>query len=76
MSLAMEGMELPPEVALQGGHAFYRAGDHELMCDMFVGDVHPPTTSPDDVFTVTSVVPGEKAAGSVADTGCKMVHPT
>jgi branched-chain amino acid transport system substrate-binding protein len=75
MSLAMEGMELPPEVALQGGRAFYRAGDHELMCDIFVGDVHPPTTNPDDVFTVTSVVPGEKAAGSVADTGCKMVHP-
>jgi branched-chain amino acid transport system substrate-binding protein len=75
MSLAMEGLELPPEVALQGGRAFYRAGDHELMCDIFVGDVHPPTTNPDDVFTVTSVVPGEKAAGSVADTGCRMVHP-
>jgi branched-chain amino acid transport system substrate-binding protein len=75
LSLAMEGMELPPEVALQAGKAHYRAGDHELMCDIFVGDVHPPTTGPDDVFTVTSVVPGEKAAGPVSETGCKMVHP-
>jgi branched-chain amino acid transport system substrate-binding protein len=75
LSLAMEGMELPPDVALQGGKAFYRAGDHELMCDIFVGDMHPPTSSPDDVFTVTSVVPGEKAAGPVSETGCKMVHP-
>jgi branched-chain amino acid transport system substrate-binding protein len=76
LSLAMEGLELPPEVALQAGKAYYRAGDHELMCDIFVGDMHPPTTSPDDVFTVTSVVPGEKAAGPVSETGCKMVHPT
>jgi branched-chain amino acid transport system substrate-binding protein len=76
LSLAMEGMELPPDVALQAGKAFYRAGDHELMCDIFVGDMHPPKSGPDDVFTVTSVVSGEKAAGPVADTGCKMVHPT
>jgi branched-chain amino acid transport system substrate-binding protein len=72
----MEGMELPPDVALQAGKAFYRAGDHELMCDIFVGDMHPPKSSPDDVFTVTSVVQGEKAAGPVSETGCKMVHPT
>jgi branched-chain amino acid transport system substrate-binding protein len=76
LSLAMEGMELPPEVALQSGHAFYRAGDHELMCDIFVGDVHPPTgDNPDAVFTATTVMPGEKAAGPVSETGCKMVHP-
>ena len=45
------------------------------MPNIFVGDVHPPSGNPDDVFTVTSLVPGEQAAGSVADTGCKMVHP-
>jgi branched-chain amino acid transport system substrate-binding protein len=76
LSIAMEDMELPPDVALQGGKAFYRAGDHELMCDIFVGDMHPPKSSPDDVFTVTSVVQGEKAAGPVSETGCKMTHPT
>jgi branched-chain amino acid transport system substrate-binding protein len=47
-----------------------------LMSYIFVGDVHPPAGgNPDDVFTIASVVPGEQAAGSVADTGCKMVHP-
>jgi branched-chain amino acid transport system substrate-binding protein len=75
LSLAMEDMELPPDVALQPGKVFYRAGDHELMANIFVGDVHPPTTSPDDVFTVASIVPGEQAAGPVSETGCKMVHP-
>jgi branched-chain amino acid transport system substrate-binding protein len=76
MSLAMEGLVLPPDVALQPGTISYRAGDHQLMSNIFVGDVHPPAGgNPDDVFTVTSLVPGETAAGSVADTGCKMVHP-
>ncbi len=75
LSLAMEGLELPPEVALQPGKVFYRAGDHELMPNIFVGDVHPPKGEPDDVFTANALVPGEQAAGSVADTGCKMTHP-
>jgi branched-chain amino acid transport system substrate-binding protein len=76
LSRAMEDMELPPDVALQPDRAFYRAGDHQLMCDIFVGDVHPPEGgTPDAVFTVTNLIGGEKAAGPVADTGCKMVHP-
>ena len=76
LSLAMEGMELPPDLALSANKAFYRAGDHQLMCDIFIGDVHPPKGgSPDAVFTIGSTVPGEKAAGSVADTGCKMTRP-
>ncbi|MFL5287984.1 MAG: ABC transporter substrate-binding protein [Rhodopila sp.] len=76
LSLAMEDMALPPDVALQPGQIVYRAGDHQLMSNIFVGDVHPPEGgNPDAVFTVTNLMPGEKAAGSVADTGCKMVHP-
>ncbi len=77
MARALEGLELPPEVALSAGKAFYRAGDHQLMADIFVGDMHPPTGgNPDDVFTIGSAVTGETAAGPVEATGCKMVHPT
>jgi len=76
LSLAMEDMELPPDVALQPGPVRYRKGDHELMPNIFVGEVHPAKGSDkDDVFTVAELVPGEKAAGSVEETGCKMVHP-
>jgi branched-chain amino acid transport system substrate-binding protein len=75
LAMAMENMELPPEVALQPGKVFYRAGDHELMPNIFVGEVHPATAT-DDFFTTKSLVPGEQAAGTVAETGCKMVHPT
>ena len=74
---ALEDLELPPEVALQPGKIRYRAGDHELMPNIFVGQVHPAAAGgdPDDVFTVGKLVPGEQAAGTVADTGCHMTFP-
>ena len=75
LSLAMEDMELPPDVALQAGKVIYRKGDHELMPSIFVGQVHPPKSGPDDVFTIEATVPGAQAAGPVEDTGCKMTHP-
>ena len=75
LSIAMEDMELPPDVALQAGKVRYRKGDHELMPSIFVGQVHPPKAGPDDVFTIETAVPGETAAGPVEDTGCKMTHP-
>ena len=75
MSIAMEDMELPPDVALQPGHVRYRKGDHELMPNIFVGQAHPPKGNPDNIFSVETMVPGEEAAGSVEDTGCKMTRP-
>ena len=45
------------------------------MANIFVGQVHPPEGNPDNVFTVEALVPGEQAAGPVADTGCKMTSP-
>jgi branched-chain amino acid transport system substrate-binding protein len=76
LAAALEDFELPPDVALQPGKVIYRAGDHELMPNIFVGDVHPSKGDPSDVFTVSELVPGEQAAGSVADTGCVMTRPT
>jgi len=76
LAVAMEDMELPPDVALQPGPVRYRAGDHELMPNIFVGQCHPPKDNPDNIFTVEAMVAGEQAAGSVADTGCKMARPS
>ena len=76
MARALEGEALPPEVALQPGKIAFRAGDHELMANIFVGQVHPPKGDPADIFTVAKMVPGEQAAGTVADTGCHMSFPT
>ena len=70
-------LELPPEVALMPGKIQYRAGDHQLMSDIFVGQVHPPGPGgPDDLFTIESTVTGEKAAGSAELTGCKITWPS
>ncbi len=74
MAHALAGMELPPDVALQPGKVFYRAGDHQLMCNIFTGQVHPPKGL-DNVFTVADLVPGEKA-WPLADTGCHMTYPS
>jgi branched-chain amino acid transport system substrate-binding protein len=63
-------------VALQPGKVRYRAGDHELMPNIFVGEVHPPKGDAADVFTTASLVPGDTAAGTVEETGCKMTQPT
>jgi branched-chain amino acid transport system substrate-binding protein len=75
LATALEDMELPPDVALQPGKVRYRAGDHELMPNIFIGQMHPPKGNPDNVFTVSALVPGEEAAGPVSETGCKMGHP-
>lgn len=73
---ALENEALPPEVALQPGKVVYRAGDHEMMPNIFTGEVHPPKNGPYDLFTIEQTVPGEKAAGPVADTGCHMTYPS
>jgi branched-chain amino acid transport system substrate-binding protein len=75
LSKALEDEPLPPEVALQPGKVAYRAGDHELMPAIFTGEVHPPKGNPANVFTIAKAVPGQDAAGPVADSGCKMVYP-
>src|SRR5215471_11478333 len=73
---AMDGFELPPEVAMQPGRPSYRAGDHQLMSTVFAGEAHPAQGDPDNMFTVGATVPGETAAGPVEETGCKMTWPS
>jgi branched-chain amino acid transport system substrate-binding protein len=72
---ALSGFKLPPEVALQPGAPEYRAGDHELMSTVFVGEAHPPQGDPDRMFTVKNPVPGEKASNSVEAGGCTIKWP-
>jgi branched-chain amino acid transport system substrate-binding protein len=75
LAKALAGFKLPPEVALQPSAPEYRAGDHELMSTVFAGEAHPPQGDPDNMFSVKTLVPGEKAAGPVEATGCKIQWP-
>lgn len=70
LARALQGFTLPPEVALQPNKPAFRAGDHELMSTVFAGEAHDAKGDPDNMFTVHARIPGDKAAGPVAETGC------
>ncbi|MBV9286747.1 MAG: ABC transporter substrate-binding protein [Hyphomicrobiales bacterium] len=73
---ALQGFELPPEIALGPNKAFYRAGQNQLLATLFVGDAQAKGSAPDDLFKVTKVVSGADAAGPIEESGCKMTWPT
>jgi branched-chain amino acid transport system substrate-binding protein len=78
MAKAMQGLVLPPEVALMPNNPYYRIGDNQLMPTLFVGESQPAPKGgdPEDLFKVTQLVKGDEAALPVDQTGCKMVWPS
>jgi branched-chain amino acid transport system substrate-binding protein len=74
---AMQGLVLPPEVALMPNDPYYRIGDNQLMPTLFVGHSQPASAGgdPEDLFAVTRLVKGDQAALPVGETGCKMTWP-
>jgi branched-chain amino acid transport system substrate-binding protein len=73
---AMQGMKLPPEVALMPDGAFFRAGQNQLIPNLYVGHAQAQGSAPDDLFKVTQVVKGLDAAGTLEESGCKMTWPS
>ncbi len=78
LAKAMQGLVLPPEVALMPNNPFYREGDNQLMPTLFVGHSQPAPAGGDkeDLFAVTQLLKGTDAALSVKETGCNMVWPS
>ncbi len=78
MAKAMQGLVLPPEIALMPNNPFYRDGDNQLMPTLFVGHSQPAPKGgdPEDLFAVTQEVKGVEAALPVEQTGCKLVWPS
>lgn len=72
---ALEGMELPPEVALQPGKCYYRAEDHQMIANMFPGYVPKDAVYP-NLFNVAETIPSGTIAKSAAEAGCKLVYPS
>jgi len=71
---ALEGLVLPPEVALQPGAPAFRAEDHQLMLGMFPGEVIQTGTYP-NLMHIYDVVPGASIALPVSATGCSLTYP-
>jgi branched-chain amino acid transport system substrate-binding protein len=76
MAKALQGLKLPPEVALMPDGAYFRAGQNQLIPNLYVGNAQAQGSAPDDLFKVTQVVKGIDAAGTLEETGCKMTWPT
>ena len=75
LAKALENFKLPPEIALMPYDTFYRAGDHQLMPTLYVGDAVSKGSEPEDLFKVTELVKGVDAAMPVAETGCHLKWP-
>jgi branched-chain amino acid transport system substrate-binding protein len=75
MAKALQGFELPPEIALGPNPAIYRAGQNQLMSSLFVGNAQPGGGGAEDLFKVTSVIRAADVAGTVEESGCKMAWP-
>jgi len=75
LARALQGYVLPADVALDPDRAVFRDGDHQLMSTILVGEVHPARSDPFDVFTVGGIVKGDKAAGPVESSECRLAFP-
>jgi len=71
---ALEGLVLPPEIALQPGAPAFRAGDHQLMLGMFPGEVIQTGTYP-NLMHIYDVIPGATLALPESATGCSLTYP-
>ena len=76
LAKGLEGFRLPPEIALMPNEVFYRAGDHQLMPDLYVGHAQASGSTPEDLFHVDKIVKGVEAALPVDQTGCHLSYPT
>src|SRR6476660_6745192 len=76
LATALENFELPDDVKLQPNRVYYRKGDHQLMTSAFVDEAQSKgKDDPEDLYRVDEVVPGDKTAPPVEDTGCKVQWP-
>ena len=77
MAKAMQGFKLPPEVSLMPDGAFFRAGQGQLIPDLYVGQAQSKgEDDPEDLFKVDEVVKGADVAGTLEETGCKQTWPS
>lgn len=76
MARAMQGFKLPPEIALMPDGAFYRAGQNQLIPDLYVGHAQSKgKDDPEDLFVVEQVVKGADVSPTLAETMCKQDWP-
>ena len=76
MARALNGLTLPPEVALQPHPATFRADQHLLIGTLWAGHAQAKGSAPDDLFHIDEVIDSKTIAPTVEETLCKMTWPT
>jgi branched-chain amino acid transport system substrate-binding protein len=76
LAKALENFYLPAEIALMPDKVFFRAGDNQLMPDLYVGHAVEQGPEPEDLFQVDWIVRGIDAALPVSETGCHLKWPS
>jgi branched-chain amino acid transport system substrate-binding protein len=76
LAKALENFALPPEIALMPDKVFYRAGDNQLMPDLYIGHAVEKGPEAEDLFHVDSVVKGIDVALPVSETSCHLKWPS
>src|SRR5262245_1656190 len=76
LARALQGYVLPAQVSLQRGRAFFRAGDHQLLSTLLVGEVHPPRGDAFALFTPQAAVRPDEVGEGNETTACKLAFPS
>ena len=71
----LQGYKLPPEVACMPDAPYFRAGQNQLIPNLFVAHAQAKGINDEDLFKVTTVVKGDDIAGTLEETGCKLTWP-
>jgi branched-chain amino acid transport system substrate-binding protein len=75
LARALQGYTLSPEIALEPEHTFFRERDHQLMSTILVGEVHPSSGDPFDVFTARAIIKADQASEPVEAGACRLSFP-
>jgi branched-chain amino acid transport system substrate-binding protein len=76
LARALQGYALPPEVSLERDTASFRAGDHQLMSTILVGEVHPPRGDASNVFTTRAALKANEGEEGHEAPACKLAFPS
>lgn len=71
---AMEGMELPPEIALQPNNPHYDARTHQMIANSFPGQVRHDGKTP-HLFDLSKIVDNSTLMRPYSEIGCTIEYP-
>ena len=76
MAKALQGMKIPPEIALMPNDPFYRSAQNQLIASLYVGTAQASGAGgPEDLFKIGGVVDGATVSKPLEETECRMTWP-